>query len=245
MLTEAAGLAFLAAISPTALLVAAVFLGAANPRRTVLMYLAGAIVMTAVIATVVFVVLRAGHLYKPQERHARYGLRLGLGLLLLLPAPSSCAAAGSRRTRPRPGEAEGPGPDLADDRPAGAEGSLHRRASWSTRPSLTFVAAVQTVATSKDSVAESVLALILVIAITLLFVWVPFVLYLLMPERTGRVLRAFNAWLRTHGHQILVGALVLGGVVLTIDGILGLTGSSLSAEPDLRGSSPGLLIRNG
>ena len=45
MLTEAAGLAVLAALSPTALLVAAVFLGAASPRRTILFYLAGAVVM--------------------------------------------------------------------------------------------------------------------------------------------------------------------------------------------------------
>src|ERR1700689_4595892 len=84
MLTEAAGLAVLAAISPPALLVAAVFLGAASPRRTVLFYLAGAVVMTAAMAAVVFVVLRAGHLYKPREHQTRYGLRLGLGLLMLL-----------------------------------------------------------------------------------------------------------------------------------------------------------------
>ncbi len=69
---------------------------------------------------------------------------------------------------------------------------------------------MQTVATSKDSVAAAVLALVLVEAITLLFVWLPFLLYLLMPERTGRVLGSFNAWLRSHGHQILVGALLLG-----------------------------------
>jgi threonine/homoserine/homoserine lactone efflux protein len=224
MLTEAAGLALLAALSPTALLVAAVFLGAANPRRTVLIYLAGAIVMTAVMATVVFVVLRAGHLYKPQERHARYGLRLGLGLLLLL-----LGAFFLRRGQkpPDPAKAGQKGQGLISRmiaRPGPKEAFIVGILVYS--PSLTFVAAVQTVATSKDSITESVLALIVVIAITLLCVWVPFVLYLLMPERTGRVLRAFNAWLRTHGRQILVGAMVLGGVVLTIDGILGLTGSS-------------------
>jgi hypothetical protein len=224
MLTEAAGLALLAAITPTALLVVAVFLGAANPRRTVLLYLAGAVVMTVVIATVVFVVLRAGHLYKPRERHARYGLRLGLGLLLLL-----AAAFVLRRNRKRPepakaGQKKKKGPGLISRmiaRPGPKEAFIVGILVYS--PSLTFVAAVQTVATSKETVAESVLTLLLVVAITLLFVWLPFLLYLLMPERTGRVLRNFNAWLRTHGHQILVGALALGGVVITIDGILGLT----------------------
>lgn len=224
MLTEAAGLALLAAITPTALLVVAVFLGAANPRRTVLLYLAGAAVMTVVIAVVVFVVLRAGHLYKPHQRHARYGLRLGLGLLLLL-----AAAFVLRRSRkpPDPAKAEKKkkkGPGLMSRmiaRPGPKEAFIVGILVYS--PSLTFVAAVQTVATSKETIADSVLALVLLIAITLLFVWVPFLLYLLMPDRTGRVLGSFNAWLRSHGHQILVGALVAAGVVVTIDGILGLT----------------------
>jgi hypothetical protein len=90
-------------------------------------------------------------------------------------------------------------------------------------PSLTFVAAVQTVATSKNDVASSVLALVLVIVITLMCVWVPLLLYLLMPERTGRLLGNFNGWLRSHGHVLLVGALVAGGILLSIDGLVGLT----------------------
>jgi hypothetical protein len=221
MLTEAAGLALIAALSPTALLVAAVFLGAANPRRTVLIYLAGAIVMTGVMATVVFIVLRAGHLYKPQERNARYGLRLGLGLLLLL-----AGAFFLRRGKkpPDPAKAGQKGQGLMSRmiaRPGPKEAFIVGILVYS--PSLTFVGAVQAVATSKESVTQSVLALILVIAITLLFVWVPFVLYLLMPERTGTLLGTFNSWLRTHGHQILVVAMLGAGLLLTIDGIAGLT----------------------
>jgi hypothetical protein len=224
MLTEAAGLALLAAITPTALLVVAVFLGAANPRRIVLLYLAGAVVMTVVIAVVVFVVLRSGHLYKPHQRQARYGLRLGLGLLLLL-----AGAFVLRRSRkpPDPAKAEKKkqkGPGLISRmiaQPGPKEAFIVGILVYS--PSLTFIAAVQTVATSKDSVSAAVLALVLVEVITLLFVWVPFLLYLLMPDRTGRLLGSFNAWLRSHGHQILVGALLAAGVVVTIDGILGLT----------------------
>ena len=57
MLTEAVGLAVLAALSPTAVLVSAVFLSSANPHRTVLIYLAGAIVMTVIFAAVIFVAM--------------------------------------------------------------------------------------------------------------------------------------------------------------------------------------------
>lgn len=86
MLVEAAGLATLAAISPTSLLVAAVLLSAARPRRTALLYLAGALTMTAVMAAIVFVALRAGHLQEPHQHQSRYGVRLGLGVLMMAAA---------------------------------------------------------------------------------------------------------------------------------------------------------------
>ena len=48
VLVQAAGLAILAAISPTALLVAAVFLGSSRPRETLMLYLIGALIMSVV-----------------------------------------------------------------------------------------------------------------------------------------------------------------------------------------------------
>ena len=53
MILQAAGLAVLAAISPTALLVAAVYLGSARPRLVGSLYLAGAILMSLVMGLVV------------------------------------------------------------------------------------------------------------------------------------------------------------------------------------------------
>ena len=55
-------------------------------------------------------------------------------------------------------------------------------------PSITFIAAVQVVATSNSNLAQSLAALAFVVAITIAFVWLPLVLYLLAPERTGRQL---------------------------------------------------------
>jgi hypothetical protein len=219
MLTEAAGLAVLAALSPTAVLVCAVFLGSVNPLRTVLIYLAGAVVMTAIFAIVVFVALRAGHLQRPREYQPRYGLRLGLGAAMMV------AGAYLRRRKPRP-----PDPAKRDKRVISR--LLARpgpRAAFIVgllvyAPSLTFIAAVQVVATSKASVAASVLGIALVIAITVMFAWLPFALYLLAPERTARALHACDRWLRTHGYVLAVAGLAVAGVLLTLDGILGLTG---------------------
>jgi hypothetical protein len=220
VLTEAAGLAVLAALSPTAVLVSAVFLGSAHPRRTALIYLTGAIVMTAVMAAIVFAVLHAGHVYKPHQHQTRYGVRLGLGLLMLL------VGGYLARRGPKP-------PDRAKKdkgivsrmlaKPGSKEAFIVGVLVYS--PSLTFVASVQVVATAKQSIAASVLDLIVVIAITIGFVWLPLVLYLLAPERTGRLLSHFNTWLRSHGHVLVVGTLLVGGLLLTINGLLGVTGA--------------------
>jgi Sap, sulfolipid-1-addressing protein len=219
MLIQAAGLAVVAALSPTAVLVAAVLLGTARPHRTVLTYLAGAIVMTAIFAIIVFFALRSGHLQRPQERDPRYGLRLGLGVAMLL--------VGSYLQR------RGPKPPDPGKRSKGIISRLLTRPGGKVAfliglivytPSVAFIAAVQVLATSKSSVADNVLGIALVIAITVMFVWLPLLLYLLAPEQTGRLLRAFDGWLRAHGYVLSVAGLAIAGVLLTLDGILGVTG---------------------
>ncbi len=99
MLIEAAGLAILAAISPTALLLAAVYLGSARPRTTILLYLVGATVMSIIMGVVVLVILRAGGFSLPHHRTIRYELRLFLGIIILLAG----LFLAWRRPRPSPG----------------------------------------------------------------------------------------------------------------------------------------------
>jgi hypothetical protein len=83
MLLQAAGFAVLAALSPTALLITAIYLGSARPRTTALCYLAGALLISTVMGVAVLLLLRYGHFQLPGHRTSRYGLRLGLGLLIL------------------------------------------------------------------------------------------------------------------------------------------------------------------
>jgi Sap, sulfolipid-1-addressing protein len=219
MLAQAAGLAFLAALSPTAILVSAVFLSSATPHRSALLYLAGALVMTAIVSVVVFVALQSGHLYKPHEHTPRYGLRLGLGVLMLL------AGGYFLRRGPKPPKPDKQGKGLLNR-------LLARPRPWAAfliglfvyGPSLTFIAAVQVVATSKESVPDSVLGVAIVIVITVLLVWLPLTFFLVAPVQTTRLLHGLNGWLRSHGHLLLVGGLLIAGVVLTINGILGVAG---------------------
>ncbi len=224
MLAQAAGLALLAAVSPTALLIASIYLGSSRPQATVLCYLAGAVLMSTATAIVVLVVLRTGGLQLGRNRTPRYGLRLGLGILLL-----ATAVVLARRA---PKAAGPPSPDPS--RPA--RGIISRLAAEPApvtalmagllvfTPSLTFLAAVQAIATAQASVPVSAIGVIMVVVISVASVWLPLAAFLAWPKQTAGRLAAFNAWLRRHGRLVVIGAIAVAGGFLVVNGLAGLAG---------------------
>jgi Sap, sulfolipid-1-addressing protein len=218
MLIQAAGLALLAALSPTALLVAAVYLGSARPRLAGTFYLVGALVMSLVMAVLILAILRGAHLNHSADRTPRYGLRLGLGVLLL------AAGAVVARRKPRPPDPlkahQGIVSRLVAD-PAPLSAFLVGILVFA--PGVSFLAAVQVIATARASFDLTLIALIIVVVINVLLVWLPIVLHLVAPEATTRHLTAFNGWLRAHGKAVLVCVLIAMGGIMVVNGIYGLT----------------------
>ena len=221
MILQATGFAILAALSPTALLVMTVFLGSERPRETALAYVAGAMIMTVLMAVTVLLVLRGLNLNQPREHSPRYGLRLGLGVIAL-----ATAVVLLRRGVPQPGSPE--------QQKHGLIGRLTARPRPGVAfaaglilflPSATFVAAVQVIATSDASKVATAVALIIVVAISALIVWAPLIGYLARPDDTVRLLRQANGWLRVHGRTITVYGLLIGGIALIINGALGVASS--------------------
>lgn len=220
MIAEAAGLALLAGLSPTALLAAAVYLGSARPRRTTLFYLAGAVLMSTIIAVAVVVLLRNVGLSHPHERTPRYGLRLGLGVLLLA---VGVALAARRRRRTAEPAAKKKKPGLVSRmiaNPSPVSAFVVGMLLFS--PAVTFLAALQVIATSRADIEVTTLAVAVSVLIYVVLVWLPLVLFLAAPGLTARHLRAFNAWLRAHGSALLVGAIVVVGVLMVFNGSYGL-----------------------
>jgi hypothetical protein len=217
MLIQASGLALLAALSPTALLVAAVYLGSARPRLVTAFYLAGAVVMSLLMGVVILEVLRGVNLQSPAERTPRYGLRLVLGILLL------AAIIVVARRKPRP-------PDPAKAHQGFVSKMVADPAPRSAflvgilvfAPGVSFLAAVQVIATARASFDLTLIALIIVVVINVLLVWLPIVLHLVAPTATTRYLTAFNGWLRAHGKVVLIGVLAAVGGIMVINGIYGL-----------------------
>ena len=217
MLAQAAGFALLAALSPTALLITATYLGSARPRFTALCYLAGAVFISTVMAIVVLVVLRSTQLQVPSHRTPRYELRLGLGLLVL------AVGAVVARHRPRPRDPSRPGRGIVARLVASPAPTTAIAAGLVIfTPALTFIAAIQVVATARASPALSAVGLIMIIVIYVASIWLPFLAYLAAPELTSRKLTAFNAWLLAHGRAVLVIGLMVAGAALAADGIFGL-----------------------
>jgi len=218
VLAEAAGFAVLAALSPPALLAVAVYMASANPRRSLLIYLAGAVTMTVILGIVILLAIHAGGLNHPHQRQPRYGLRLGLGVLAL------GAGIFLARRKPKPKK------DKKTKKPSLISRIMAHPAPLAAfavgmflfTPSASFVAAVQVVATSRDSDTLIVLAMAIVVLIDVMFIWLPLGFFLAAPEATTRHVRTTNAWIQAHSRVIIVGGLLIVGLLLTINGATGL-----------------------
>ena len=217
MFAQAAGLALLSALSPTALLIAAVYLGSARPGLTSLFYLAGAVLMSTVMGVVVLFALRSAGLDHPDQHAARYGLRLGLGILLL--AAATFVATRKPRSRDPAKAQHGLVSRMVAD-PAPLSAFVVGLLVFA--PGVTFIAALQVIATARAGPDLTVLAVIIVVVINVLLVWLPITLHLVAPHSTENRLKAFNSWLRANGRTVLAGVLMVAGGIMLFDGIYGL-----------------------
>ncbi len=174
--------------------------------------------MTIVMGVIVLLAIHAGGLNHPHERQPRYGLRLGLGIVAL------GAAIFVARHKPRP-PAPGKKPGLVarlGNRPAPLTALAAGVIVFT--PSVSFIAAVQVIATARASTELIVAALALVVFIDVILVWLPLVLHLAAPEATTRTLKAFDGWLHAHGRAVGTAALAVAGVLLIVNGASGLAG---------------------
>jgi hypothetical protein len=220
---QAAGLALLAAIYPPAALVAAVCLASARPGRTTAFYVAGGFVIVVVVGTIALVAIRAGGLSLPSHHQTRYGLRLGLGVL-------ACVAAvliwrrepRQKKQTTRSGKPKKPGliERLSADDPKPLTAFVVGIVMFG--PSVTFLAAVQVVASAKADPAATVGALAMIFVLAVAFAWLPLLAFLIAPGRTSRTLKAFEGWLRRNRKKVMTAAVGLIGVLLVAQGIAGL-----------------------
>jgi hypothetical protein len=183
--------------------------------------------MSAAMGIALLLAIRATGLNLARNHDPRFGLRLALGILALA-AAIVIVRRGRRAGGQRAGEADA-------DASLGVVSRLVARPSAGPAfmagailfaPGATFIAAVQVIATASAGVAAIVLGLVIVVAVSVLIVWLPLLAFLLAPDATARRLSVVNGWLRVHGKTVAAGALTVGGVALVVNGALGLAGAA-------------------
>jgi hypothetical protein len=230
--TSALPLAAAAGIYPLGLAIVVRYLGDPPLLRHAFAYLAGAAAITVGAGAALVVILRVAELPGRQERALSAGLQTVLGATLLLVALWSArrhrpaTRRRSRRTTAPSTHADGP---AAAREPAPARAAANGPAVGARKiflvgiatylPSALYVAALKNLAAANLGSGATVLSLLTCASLVLLMVEIPILLRLLLPRQTGRILAAYNDWMRRHGRDIVVLIAAVGGLYFLATGI--------------------------
>ncbi len=218
MFAQAAELSVVGALYPLALLTSAMYLGSTRPGRMTVIYLLGGVLAVTILGTAVLIAIRGAGLSLPSHHSTRYGLRLALGVIAL------AAAVVIWRRKPKPPDPAKVGKPSLVSRLSAEPKALKAFAVGVLvfGPAVAFIAAVQVVATAKASLLATIGAMAMIVLITTALGWLPLVAYVIAPDATSRALRTFEERLKRHRKVVLTTATALIGVLLVIQGAVGL-----------------------
>ena len=213
MPVQAIPLALISSLYPLGLAAIMLLTQATRPRPKVSVFLAGALACTLAVGFVVVFALHGAGVGQSSQRSDQYWLWLVSGVLFV------AAAAVLARRPPKPSR----GPSRLS-RAAGQGGlfAIFVAGIALYLPSPTYLAALEEVGSTKMSPAATAVWVLIVVALVLITVEVPVLLFLLAPDWTVPKLEAVNAWLDRHGHTLLVWVVGAIGLWLFLEGLVGL-----------------------
>jgi arginine exporter protein ArgO len=214
MPVQAVPLALAASLYPLGIAALLLLTEAARARSKVAVFLAGAVACTLPIGFLVVFALHGIGLDQDSKRSASYGLRLAIGVVLLV------AALVIARWSPKPHNK--PSRVIRLAREGGLIGVLVAAIALYVLPSPVYLAALEVVGSTKLDTAARAGWVLIVVALVLITVEVPVLLFLLAPGLTVPRLRALDAWLGRNARTLLAMVLAVIGVWEVIDGLVGL-----------------------
>ena len=213
MPVQAIPLALIASLYPLGLAAILLLAEAIRPRPKVGVFLIGALACTLTIGFVVVFVLHDAGIGQGSQQSDQYWLRLAIGVVFM------AAAVFLARRRPRPHS----GPSRVSR--AASSGGLFAVFVVGIAlylPSPFYLSALQVIGTTKMSTAAMVFWVVIAVALVLITIAVPVLLFLLAPGWTVPRLRAVNGWLDRNGRMLAVAVLAVIGLWEFIDGLVGL-----------------------
>jgi hypothetical protein len=219
MPTELLALALLSAFWPTLVLIDVLAFQTAKPERILLAFLAGGLLTTVTIGTLLVVALERTHLGSSSQRSSPDGLLYlmvgGLAFILAF-------VLRRRRDRPRkpsPGKSQGRSDVTAKMIKRGAPLAFVAGILCNIFPGVFPLIALRDIAEQRYSTVGVVGALLAFYMVMFVFIEGPIVAFVFARDWTGRNVARFNAWLRANQKRIVVWVLIAGGCYLTARGI--------------------------
>jgi hypothetical protein len=211
---QAIPLALIASLYPFGLAVLLLLAETERYKGRVTVFLVGAGICTLGIGFAVVFALHGAGLGQQSQKSPRDGLRLAIGVAFLVGAVILAR-------RPPRSKKSGESNVARVAQKGGLIAALVAGIVLYL-PSPTYLSALQIVGSSKLSTAATVTWVVIVVAITLITVWVPAFIIVLAPDWSKPKLAALNSWLSRNSRRLLVVVLAVLGVWLIIDGIVGL-----------------------
>src|SRR5215831_1851299 len=215
MPVQAIPLALAASLYPLGIAALVLLTEATRPRAKLAVFLAGAAACVLPTGFIVVFALHGAGLQLDSKETARDGLRLALGVVLMV------AALALARRPPRPQDHQ-PSRTMRLARQGGLAAVFVAAVVLYVLPSPVYLAALQVVGTTKMDTAAMAVWVVIVVALVLITVELPVLLFLLAPGWTVPRLQAVNTWLGRNGHRLLVAVVGLIGLWVFIDGLAGL-----------------------
>jgi uncharacterized membrane protein YidH (DUF202 family) len=213
MPVQAIPLALIASLYPLGLAAILLLAEAARPRPKEALFVLGAAVCTLTVGLVVVFALHGAGIGQSSQRSDQYWLRLATGVFFML------AAVFLARRRPKPHS----GPSRVS-RAASSGGLLGVFVVGIALylPSPFYLSALEVIGTTRMSTTAMAIWVIIAVALVLITIEVPVLLYLLTPGWTVPRLQAVNGWLDRNGRTLAVAVLAAIGLWEFIDGLVGL-----------------------
>jgi len=221
-------LSLVAAANATLLAAVTVMLFLENPKRLLLGYLAGALLISLTIGFVIVFVIHDSGATETAQNSLSPSMDIALGAIFLLVAYVVSSGRGERLKERRKAK-KGADVENAGKGPSKVEQLLGRgdpRITFAlgvvfTLPGVAYLAALHDLQQLEYGAAGEILVILGFNMMLLALLEIPLVGYLLAPERTVIAVQHFRTWLTQSGRRIVVVGAAGVGVVLLVRGAIG------------------------